>query len=118
LRLLLDEHLSPAIAAQLRGRGHDVVSAAEAGLAGIDDPQVLSSAALDRRAVVTNNIQDFRPLHAAHLTMSTIHYGIVLVPTGKYSLRRDQLGQLVTALDQLLARLTTDDALRDTEYFL
>src|SRR6266699_3840759 len=110
LRLLLDEQLSPTVAEQLKARGHDVASAAEAGLAGVADGQVLSWAAGDRRAVVTNNIKDFRPLHADHLKMSATHYGIVLVPTGKYSLRRDQLGSLITALDQLLVRSPAGDA--------
>ena len=118
MRLLLDEHFSPVVGAQLRSRGHDVVAAAEVGLAGVDDAQVLSWAARDRRAVVTNNIQDFRPLHAAFLTMSAVHHGIVLVPTGKYSLRRDQLGPLITALDELLVREPSDDALCNTEQFL
>ena len=118
MRLLLDEHLSPAIAEQLRARGHDAVTAAEAGLAGVADERVLSWAVRERRAVVTNNVRDFRPLHADSLKTSSAHYGIVLVPTGKYSLRRDQLGQLVAALDQLLARSPAEDALRDVEYFL
>lgn len=118
MRLLLDEQLSHVIAEQLRARGHDVVSAAEAELAGVTDAEVLSSATRDRRAVVTNNIRDFRPLHANCLKMSTAHYGIVLVPTGKYSLRRDDLGPVITALDELLDRLPAEDALRDVEHFL
>jgi hypothetical protein len=118
LKLLLDEQLSPAIAKQLQSRGHDVVAAAEAGLSGVDDANVLSSAARDGRAVVTGNIKDFRPLHAAYLTMSAAHCGIVLVPTSKHSLRRDQLGPLILALDLLLVQLPSDEALRDTEYSL
>lgn len=118
MRLLLDEHLSPAIAEQLNRRQHDVVTAADAGSTGIDDGQVLAAAARDRRAVVTNNIRDFRPLHAAYLTMSTVHYGIVLVPTNRYSLARDRLGPLIAALDSLLARMPGEDALCNTEYFL
>src|SRR5215472_8320991 len=106
------------MAEQLIRRGHDVVTAADAGLAGIDDAQVLAAAARDGRAVVTNNIRDFRPLHASYLTMNAVHYGIVLVPTSRYSLARDQLGTLITALDRLLVQLATEDALRDTEYFL
>jgi hypothetical protein len=118
LRLLLDEHLAPAIAHQLRDRHHDVVAATEAGLAGVDDPLVLSCAAGDRRAVVTNNIKDFRQLHAASLTTGSTHYGIVMVPSGKYGLRRDKLGPLITALDRLLVQMRPDNALCDTEYFL
>jgi hypothetical protein len=37
-----------------------VVTAVEAGVNGVDDSQVLSAAAGDRRTVVTNNNQDFR----------------------------------------------------------
>jgi hypothetical protein len=118
LRLLLDEHFSLAVAEQLRERGHDVVGVYEVGLGGLDDRQVLSWAAVQRRAVVTNNIKDFRPLHASYLTTGTAHYGIVLVPTPRYSLRRDQLGALITALDQLLVRSPGDDAFCDREHFL
>jgi predicted nuclease of predicted toxin-antitoxin system len=118
LKLLLDEHISSVVAEQLRGRGHDVVVTTEVGLAGRGDPEILSWAASEGRAVVTNNIKDFRPLHASYLTMGTVHHGIVLVPTSKYSLRLDQLGPLITALDKLLVQWTTDDALRDTEHFL
>lgn len=118
MRLLLDEQLSPTTAEQLRARSHDVVSAAEVGLAGAADERVLSSAARDRRAVVTNNIKDFRPMHADYLKAKTTHYGIVFIPTGKYGLRRDQLGSLINVLDGLLVQLSADDALRDREYFL
>jgi predicted nuclease of predicted toxin-antitoxin system len=118
LRLLLDEHISTVVASQLRDRGHDVVAAVEVGLEGVGDSQVLSWAAAERRAVVTNNIQDFRPLHANSLTTGGAHYGILLVPTGKYSLRKDALGAVITALDRLLARHPADDAMCDTESFL
>jgi len=118
LRLLLDEHISLAVAKQLRGRGHDVVVVVDVGLGGVADLQVLSWAAANRRVVVTSNIQDFRPLHAMYLTTGMTHYGIVLVPTGKYSLKRESLGALVTALDRLLTRLPADDGLCDTEQFL
>jgi hypothetical protein len=118
LRLLLDEHISPVVAEQLRDRGHDVVAAIEVGLAGIDDSRVLSRAIADRRAVVTNNIKDFRPLHVAYLTTGVAHYGIVLVPTARYELSRKRLGGLITALDELLAGMAAEDTLCDRELFL
>lgn len=118
MRLLLDEQLAPAIAEQLRRRGHDVITVADAGLAGLDDVHVLAAGARDRRAVVTNNVKDFRVLHAAHLTMSAAHSGIILVPSGRYSLARQRLGPLVTALDDLLTRLPAEDALQNAEHFL
>jgi predicted nuclease of predicted toxin-antitoxin system len=118
LRLLLDEHFSPTVAEKLRDRGHDVVGVNEVGLSGLDDRQVLSWSSQERRAVVTNNIKDFRPLHATYLTTGTRHHGIVLVPTYKYSFQRDQLGALIAALDQLLVGSPADDALCDREHFL
>jgi predicted nuclease of predicted toxin-antitoxin system len=118
LRLLLDEQLSPAIAEQLRSCRHDAVCVADAGLSGLPDDRVLSWASGEHRAVVTNNIRDFRLLHGEYLRASQSHYGIVLVPTGKFGLRRDRLGSLIAALDELLTRFTDEDALRDTEYFL
>jgi hypothetical protein len=57
-------------------------------------------------------------MHADYLKTNTTHYGIVYVPTGKYGLRRDQLGSLIVALDGLLNQLSDEDALRDREYFL
>jgi predicted nuclease of predicted toxin-antitoxin system len=56
VRLLLDEMLSPVIAARLRavkGSEHEVLS----------DPEVMNLARSQRCAVVTNNLVDFRPLH-------------------------------------------------------
>ena len=80
------------------------------------DPQGYAQPVHD--AVVTNNVKDFRRLHADYLKANTTHHGIVYIPTGKYGLRRDQLGSLITALDVLLNQLSAEDALRDREYFL
>ncbi|HZU19497.1 MAG TPA: DUF5615 family PIN-like protein [Candidatus Dormibacteraeota bacterium] len=118
MRLLLDEHLSSVVAEQLRARGHDVVTAVEAGVNGIDDARVLTWAVTERRAGVTNNIRDFRLLHAAYLSSGRSHYGIVLVPTSRYRLGREHLGPLITALDELLCACRADDALCDVERFL
>jgi len=118
VRLLLDEHLSSVLAEQLRARDHDVATAVEAGVNGVDDARALSWAVTERRAVVTNNIRDFRLLHAAYLTSGRSHYGIVLVPTSRYRLDRGHLGPLISALDELLCAHRADDALCDTEHFL
>ena len=118
MRLLLDEQLSPEIAKQLRRRGHDVLSVAEAGLRGHDDAAVLVWASSQERAVVTNNIRDFRPLHADCLSRSTSHYGIILLPSSKFSLRLESLGEVVTALGELLAQHQQLEALLGLEVVL
>ena len=79
MRLLLDEMLSPAIARELRERGHDVLAITEhAGWAALSDPEVLAVARTERRAVVTNNLRDYRPLHADAITPGGPgHFGMV-----------------------------------------
>ena len=64
MRLLLDEMLSPVIARELQARGYDVQAvAAHPQREALPDPKVLALARAERRAVVTNNVRDFRPLH-------------------------------------------------------
>jgi predicted nuclease of predicted toxin-antitoxin system len=61
LRLLLDEMLSQAIARALRERGHDVEAVKEhPDSEALSDPELVSPGAGERRAIVTNNLRDFR----------------------------------------------------------
>ena len=62
MRLLLDEMHPPEIAAHLRRRGHDVVHAAEIGLAGRSDSEVLAAIAAQGRAILSNNADDYTRL--------------------------------------------------------
>ena len=67
LRLLVDEDSQArALVGLLRSRGHDVLTAAEAGLAGKDDASVLAFARDDRRVLLTRNAADFFELHGSH----------------------------------------------------
>ncbi|CAN0449613.1 unnamed protein product, partial [Phaeothamnion confervicola] len=53
--------LSPAIAEQLVVRGHDARAiAGDAALRGLSDPDVLAVARREGRALVANNVVDFR----------------------------------------------------------
>ncbi|MHB8718173.1 MAG: DUF5615 family PIN-like protein [Candidatus Dormibacteria bacterium] len=118
MRLLLDEQLSRVLAEELRRRGHDVVAIVETDLREARDDAILAWATAQGRAVVTNNIRDFRLLHTAHLTSSRSHCGIVLLPSAARSLHARALGGLVAALDSLLQEHPHADALRDREVFL
>ena len=67
MKLLLDEMYAPAIADQLRARGHDVCSLHDPtyqGLEGEPDHKVWTAAIADDRALVTENVQDFRRIDA------------------------------------------------------
>lgn len=113
MRLLLDEHYSPAIAQQLRKRGHDVVSASETEeLKNLEDPDLLSWAIGQRRAVVSENASDFVPLHQDCLLRGKRHHGIVLTNRRRFTRARAAMGRLVRALDGLLMEASTTDALR------
>jgi uncharacterized protein DUF5615 len=108
VRLLLDEHLSPSIAAVLRSRGHDVVAIAERDdLRGVSDTLVFAAAARERRAVVTVDVGDSRAVAVAALASGGSSFGLVLVSPGRYS----GGGPLLAALDQLLRELPADDDL-------
>jgi len=110
LKLLLDEHLSPEIARQLRERGHDVVAVGErTDLRGRPDRVHFASLPDEQRAIATRDLADFRPLLAEALRRGSITYGLVCVPA-RFPLNRDGIGRLVAALDVLLKRHPDVDA--------
>jgi hypothetical protein len=103
VKLLLDEMLSPDIAQQLRERGHDVKAIAASEHAELDDAEVLDIARSQRRAVVTNNVRDFRPLHIAAVQAGGAgHYGMVFI-SGSFRRTRADIGRIVVALEAKLA---------------
>jgi predicted nuclease of predicted toxin-antitoxin system len=103
VRLLLDEHFSFRIAEQLRKRGCDVVAVAErTDLRQMSDEDLMRWAHANERAVVTENVQDFLPIHAELLNHGEPHSGIVLTSPHKFPRSTAGIGTLVTALAKLL----------------
>jgi hypothetical protein len=124
VRLLLDEMLSPAIAGELRARGYDVeaikehADRSEIGQRAYDDPQVLDLARLERRAIVTDNLVDMRPLHyEAIVPGGSGDYGMLFIPGG-YPRRRADTGKIVTALQEKLDAYPGERDLADGEDWL
>ena len=103
VKLLLDEMLSPLAATELRRRGHDVVAVkATPALVGQPDEEVLRWAREHGRAVVTNNVGDFRRLHATAVTPGGGgHHGMIFVPSSVGRTRADT-GRLAGALEAVL----------------
>ena len=102
MKLLLDEMLSPDIAEQLRERGHDVQAIAASEHAELDDPEVLEIARSQQRAVVTNNVRDFRPLHIAAVQPGGAgHYGMLFM-SGNFRRTKADIGRIVAALEAKL----------------
>jgi predicted nuclease of predicted toxin-antitoxin system len=112
LKLLLDEMFSPRLAAGLRSRGHDVVATKEhVEWQALADPDVVSLACRERRAVVTNNVRDFRLLHAELVAAAGDgHAGMMFVPAN-VPRTRAATGRLVAALEAKLAEYPGDDSL-------
>ena len=119
VRLLLDEMLSPLIARLLRDRGHDVHAVTgDPTLEALADAEVLDVARARGRALVTNNVVDFRPVHqAAIVPGGPGHYGMVFMPGG-YRRTTADVGRIVDALEATLAEFPGDRDLADAETWL
>lgn len=88
MKALLDEQLSPQIAELLRQAGHDVLAVADRDdLIGCSDRVVFEIADREGRALVTNNVKDFRPLAAERLTTGRTHPGLILLPSARIRTR-------------------------------
>jgi hypothetical protein len=101
----------PAVAEQLRARGHDVVSVHDTDyrrLEGAPDDELFAAALAAYRALVTENVPDFRRLEAAALARGEPH--AVLVFTSNRQFPRGEpgtIGRLVEALHTLMTDYTT-----------
>ena len=84
MKALLDEQLSPQIAVLLRRVGLDVEAVADRpDLVGRSDMVIFEVACREDRAVITNNIKDFRPLAAQWLAQGRVHGGLILLPSAR-----------------------------------
>jgi hypothetical protein len=99
--LLLDEMYPPALARQLRDRGHDVVAVldVEVGLAAKTDEDVLAWAARNSLCVVTENVSDFARLAQQGFG----HAGLIFVSSRRFPRTASGLHRLAKALDELLS---------------
>lgn len=114
MRLLLDEHLSPEIARQLRSRRHDVEAAVERpDLVSLPDHELFARMAAEQRAILTNNVPDYVKLFNAALGRGQEHYGLLLVDDRSMPRGRNTIGLFVRVLDELLQAHPAEDALRN-----
>jgi Domain of unknown function (DUF5615) len=119
LRLLLDEMLSVAIARELRNRGHDVQAIQEhPEWRSHADREVVELARAERRAIVTDNLADMRPLHyEAVMPGGPGDYGMIFIPGGRPRTRA-HTGQIVAALEKKLIAYPGESDLTNGEDWL
>ena len=119
MKLLLDEMFSLAIARDLRSRGYDVEPVAgNPDREALSDPEVLALARAEHRAIVTNNLRDFRPLHHEAITPGGAgHFGMIFMP-GSYRRTRTDTGKIIAALEEILTRYPGEKDLANGEAWL
>lgn len=117
MKALLDTQLSRAIAALLRERGLDVDAVTERADIPDDTPdaQLMVIAAGEDRALVTNNVQDFRPIAARAIQRGQQHAGLILVPSTRLRTKAAS-NALADAIEQVLR--DNPDGLAQTERWL
>jgi hypothetical protein len=110
VRLCLDEHYSPRIAADLCELGHDVASVKERPeLESLPDAELLAVMTTEKRALLTENVHDFAPLIRQIAADGHDHYGIVYSASASMPRSRNTIGLFVTTLGELLQRFPGDD---------
>jgi len=106
LRLLLDEMYPGALAEQLRARGHDVVSVHDAAyrhLEGAPDSDLFAAAMNDDRAILTENVADFRRLEVDALARNAPSPRLIFTTNRSFPRGlTGTVGRLVLALDAVL----------------
>lgn len=119
MKLLLDEMFSPDVAQALRDRGHSVEAiSGSPNLEGSDDDDVMRAARSQRRALVTNNVRDFRPRHhRAIMPGEAGHFGMIFMPGAQPRSKAD-LGRIVATLEREFERFPGEQDLKNRETWL
>jgi len=118
VRLVLDEHIDKAIAADLRTRGHDVLAVTEDDdLRGLTDRDLLSWAAEAGRAIVTYNVRHFGPLSEERQAVGEPYAGLIFLSAKRYPQGRSS-GAVARDLSDLMKALPARDALADRSIWL
>jgi predicted nuclease of predicted toxin-antitoxin system len=104
MRLLLDVHLSPAIARRLQQDGVDVVTVRDwrqGNYRSAVDDQLLTAAAADERVLVTYDLRTIPTLLKTWAETGRQHAGVILIDDK--TIRPDDIGRLIRALQALVA---------------
>ena len=110
MRLCLDEHYSPQIAAGLRGLGYDVDCVKERPeLESLSDGELLAVMTTEQRALLTENVVDFMPLIRQTVAAGQRHYGLIFSSAASMPRSRNTIGTFVQRLEAILRAHPQDD---------
>jgi hypothetical protein len=118
VRLALDHHYSQLIAARLRERGYDVVTAYERRWHVLDDEQFLDRCAAERRSLVTNNVRDLATVVQRWAEEGRHHPGLVFTSDASLPRTHATIGTYIARLDELLTAHPGDIAFVDRIHWL
>lgn len=118
MKLALDHHYSPAIATELRVRGHDVIAVAERGWETEDDASLLVLCLEELRALLTNNVSDFTTIARGWALEGRGHAGLIFTSDSSMPRTRAAIGLFVKALDGLLEANPDEGAFNDRVHWL
>ena len=111
MKLLLDEMYPPVVSEQLRARGHDAVSVHDPEHRypeGAPDEEVFAAALAEERALLTENVPDFRRLEADALVRGKVLPPLVFTTNRRFPRGEPgTIGRLVEGLHVLLTEATT-----------
>lgn len=115
LRLLLDEMISPRVARELRESGHDVqaIKRDRPDLGGAADRELVRKMASERRAIVTNDVDDFQLLHDRLIAAGDEHGGMIFTSDATMPRNKASIPLWVKRLGELLSAHNDENALRN-----
>lgn len=121
MKLLLDEMYPAEVAVALSEQhGMDAISVRERpDVRGRPDEDVFAAAQADGRAVVTENVRDFRPIAREWEAEGRLHHGVVFTTDRRFPRARPRtVGRLVMALADLVERSADLDDPSNLEIWL
>lgn len=106
------------IAESLRDKGHDAIAIIERGWQLESDESLLSLCRQENRALMTNNVSDFMPIHRLWQAQDLRHAGLILTSDKSLPRTRAGIGACILALETLFATHPATNALADQMLWL
>jgi predicted nuclease of predicted toxin-antitoxin system len=115
VRLLLDEMISPRVARELRGSGHDVqaIKKDRPDLLARTDREIVQRMGIEWRAIVTNDVVDFQEIHERLRATGEDHAGMVFTFDVTMPRSKAAIELWVQTLAALLSERPDERALRN-----